>query len=64
MIADVAFVLSHDVENAYIAVATLIRNKYSGNADEVVDIFDDTNRNSFTLARPKKLLFYACRTYN
>ena len=42
MIAAVAFVPPLDLDNAYIQVPTLIRNRYPGHADEVLDYFGDT----------------------
>ena len=64
MIAAVAFVSPQDVENAYIQVSTLIRKRYPGHADEVLDYFEDTYIGRYRQNAPRRAPLFAVELWN
>ena len=64
MIAALAFMPPQDVVNSFDELCVVIRNQYDGDADEVLDYFEDTYIGRFCRNTPRRPPFFPIELWN
>ena len=64
MIAALAFLPSQDVVNSFDELCVVTRNQYDGDADEVLDYFEDTYVGCFCRNAPRRLPLFPIELWN
>ena len=64
MIAALAFVPPHDVGNSFDELCVVIRNQYDGDADKVLDYFENTYIGRFRRNAPLRPPLFPIELWN